>query len=101
MGIKPTVDTHTHTHTNPNMILNIIIKSKEERTKQGGKEKDLPEQTKTINKMAITIYINNYLNYKSIKCSNKDTDFLNGSKNKAHIYAVYRRPTSDIGTHKD
>ena len=40
-GTKPTVDTHTH---NPNMILNIIIKSKGERHKEGGKEKDLPEE---------------------------------------------------------
>ena len=31
----------------------------------------------------------------------KDTDWLNGYKNKTHIYAVYRRPTSDLGTHTD
>ena len=29
----------------------------------------------------------------------KDTDRLNGYKNKTHIYAVYKRPTSDLGTH--
>ena len=29
----------------------------------------------------------------------KATDWLNGSKNKTHIYAVYKRPTSDLRTH--
>ena len=29
----------------------------------------------------------------------KDTVLLNGYKNKTHIYAVYKRPTSDLGTH--
>ena len=29
----------------------------------------------------------------------KDTDWLNGYKNKTRIYAVYKRPTSDLGTH--
>ena len=27
----------------------------------------------------------------------KDTDWLNGYKNKTYIYAVYKRPTSDQG----
>ena len=31
----------------------------------------------------------------------KDTSLLNGYKNKTHIYAVYKRPTSDLGTHTD
>ena len=29
----------------------------------------------------------------------KDIDWMNGYKNKTHIYAVYKRPTSDLGTH--
>ena len=29
----------------------------------------------------------------------KDTGLLNGYKNKTHISAVYKRPTSDLGTH--
>ena len=29
----------------------------------------------------------------------KDIDWLNGYKNKTHIYAIYKRPTSDLGTH--
>ena len=31
----------------------------------------------------------------------KDTGSLNGYKIKTHIYAVYKRPTSDLGTHTD
>ena len=29
----------------------------------------------------------------------KDTDWLNGYKNKTHIYAVYKKPTSVLETH--
>ena len=29
----------------------------------------------------------------------KDTALANGYKNNTHIYAVYKRPTSDLGTH--
>ena len=31
----------------------------------------------------------------------KDTDWLNGYKNKTHIYAVNKKPTSDLKTHAD
>ena len=31
----------------------------------------------------------------------KDIDWLNGYKNKTRIYAVYKRPTSELGTHTD
>ena len=30
----------------------------------------------------------------------KDIDWLNGYKNKTHIYAVYKKPTSDLKTYK-
>ena len=30
----------------------------------------------------------------------KDTDWLNGYKNKTHIHAVYKKPTSDLKTYK-
>ena len=29
----------------------------------------------------------------------KDKDWLNGYKNKTHIYTVYKKPTSDLKTH--
>ena len=31
----------------------------------------------------------------------KDIDWLNGYKSKSCIYAVYTRPTSDLGIHTD
>ena len=30
----------------------------------------------------------------------KDTDWLNGYKNKTHIYSIYKKPTSDLKTHR-
>ena len=30
----------------------------------------------------------------------KDTDWLHGYKNKTHIYAVYKKPSSDLKTHR-
>ena len=30
----------------------------------------------------------------------KDTAWLNGYKNKTHIYAVYKKPSSDLKTHR-
>ena len=29
----------------------------------------------------------------------QDTDWLNGHKNKTHIYAVYKKPSSDLKIH--
>ena len=31
----------------------------------------------------------------------KDTDWLNGYKNKTHNYTVYKKPTSDLKTRID
>ena len=31
----------------------------------------------------------------------KDIEWLNGYKNKTHIYAAYKRVTSDLKTHID
>ena len=39
------------------------------------------------------------LNVNELNAQPKDIDWLNGYKNKTHIYAVYKRPTSDLGTH--
>ena len=30
----------------------------------------------------------------------KDTDWLDGYRNKTHIYTVYKKPTSDLKTHR-
>ena len=31
----------------------------------------------------------------------KDTDWLNGYKNKTHVYAAYNKPTSELKAHID
>ena len=41
------------------------------------------------------------LNVNGLNAPNKDIDWLNGYKNKTCIYSVYKRPTSDLGTHTD
>ena len=41
------------------------------------------------------------LNISGLNAQPKDTDWLNGYKNKIHIYAVCKKPTSDLKTHID
>ena len=48
--------------------------------------------------MAVSIYILIItLNVTGLNAPINDIDWLNGYKNKTHIYAVYKRPTSNIG----
>ena len=55
----------------------------------------------TIKKMVIGTYILIItLNVNGLNAPNK-TGLLNGYKNKTHIYPVYKRPTSNLGTHTD
>ena len=52
--------------------------------------------------MAVRTYISIItLNVNELNAPTKDTDWLNGYKNKTYIYAVYKRPTSDLVTHTD
>ena len=52
--------------------------------------------------MAIQTYISIItLNVNGLMLPPKDIDWLNGYKNKTHIYAVYKKPTSDLKTHVD
>ena len=41
------------------------------------------------------------LNMNGLNAPTKETGFLYGYKNKTHIYAVYKRHTSYLGTHID
>ena len=41
------------------------------------------------------------LNAHRLNVPTKDTDWLIDIKNKTLIYAVYKRPTSDLETHTD
>ena len=65
------------------------------------KKKDLQNQPQTIKNMVIETYISIItLNVNGLNAP-KDTNWLNGYKNKTHIYAVYKKPTSDLKTHID
>ena len=46
-------------------------------------------------------FISCFICYYLLQFLPKDTDWLNGYKNKTHIYAVYKRPTSVLDTHTD
>ena len=63
------------------------------------KEKTYNNKPQTIKKMVIGTYISIItVNVSELNAPTKDTSLLNGYKNKTHIYAVYKRPTSDLGT---
>ena len=50
--------------------------------------------------MAVRTYVSVItLNVNGLNAPTKDIDRLNGYKNKTHIYAVYKKPTSDLKTH--
>ena len=52
--------------------------------------------------MVIGTYISiTTLNVNALNAPTKDTSSLNRYKNKTHIHAVYKRPTSELGTHTD
>ena len=53
----------------------------------------------TLNMNGLNFY-GNYLNYLNLSLQPKDTGLLNGYKNKTHLYAVYKRPTSDVGIYR-
>ena len=66
------------------------------------KKKDLQNQPKTIKKVTIGTYIAIIiLNVNGLNAPTKDTDWLNGQKDKTYIYAFYKKPTSDLKTHID
>ena len=55
-----------------------------------------------MKKMVIGTYISIItLNVNGLNAPTKDTGSLYGYKNKTHVYALYKRPNSDIGTGTD
>ena len=63
------------------------------------KKKDLQNQIQTIKKTAIGTYKSIItLNVNELKLQPKDTDQLNVYKSKTHIYALYKKLTSDLKT---
>ena len=65
------------------------------------KEKIYKIRPQTIKKMAVVTYISIIaLNVNGLMLQPKDTDWLNGYKNKTHVYALSETPTSDLMTHR-
>ena len=82
---------------NPNTTLKIVIKPQKE---EKGRKKSNKNKSKAISKMAIRTYISIItLNVNGLNAPTKNIDWLNGYKNKTQIYAVFKRPTSLLGTH--
>ena len=66
------------------------------------KEKTYNNKHKTIKKMVIQTYILIItLNVNGLNAPTERHKLAEWIKNKTHIYAVYKRPTSDLETHTD
>ena len=64
------------------------------------KKKDLPNQPQTIKKMAIGTYISIIIfNVNGVNTPTKRYKLAEWIQNKTHLYAVYKKPTSDLKTH--
>ena len=74
-------------------------------TSLGGKHKKKithKNKPKAIKKMVIGTYISKItLNVNGLNAPTKRQRLDEWIQNKTHIYAVYKRPTSDLGTHTD
>ena len=86
-----------NTHTTPK----IVIKPEEERTREEGKKKEQQNKAKAINKMAIRTYISIItLNVNGLNAPSKRHRLAEWiQKQDPYIYAVFKRPTSLLGTH--
>ena len=67
-----------------------------------GRKKSNRNKSKAINKLAIRTYLSiTTLNVNGLNTQPKDTVWINGYKNKTHIYAVFKRLTSLLGIHRN
>ena len=100
--MQPKIKKKIHTQkrkSNPNTTLKMVIKPQEKRKKREGRKNLCKNKHKTIKKMAIGTYIFT-LTANGVNAPTKRHRLANGHKNKTHIYAVYKRPTSELGTHR-
>ena len=66
------------------------------------KKKDLQNQPQTIKKMAMETYISIVtLNVNGLNASTKRHRLAEWMKKQHPLYAVYKKPTSDLKTHID
>ena len=93
---KSTIDTQTNKKNQLNTTLKIVIKPQEKK----GRKKSNKKKSKTVNIMAIRTYISIItLNVNGLNAPTKRNRLADGYKNKTHIYAVFKKPTSLLGTH--
>ena len=79
-----------------------MLKGLAQSRNKGEKKKRSTKPTLNNQKMAIGTYISIItLNVNKLMLQPKDIDWLNGCKNKTPIYAVYKRPTTNVETHTD
>ena len=93
---KHVIDKHTKKRKKQSKSNTTVIKSQE---KKRGKEKkkDLQNKSKTINKMAIRTYVSIItLHVNELNTQTKRHRLAKWIKNKTHIYAICKRPTSDL-----
>ena len=110
MGTNPktTTDAHTHTHTHTKThtqkkkkekatqtTLKMVIKTQAMRTRKKRKQKDIQKLDDRNLILIITLKVN------GLNAPTKRYNWLNVYQNKTSIYVVYKRPSLDIGTHKD
>ena len=66
------------------------------------KEKTYNNKPRTIKKMVIETYISiTNLNVNGLNAPTKRHRLAEWIQKQTHIYAVYKRPKSDLGTHTD
>ena len=83
----------------PHITLKKIIKSQEKKPGQEERNRELARNSqKTVNKTAISTCLST-MTLDVNKYSNQKTEWLNGLKDKTHIYA-YKRLISDRRTHR-
>ena len=80
----------------------MVIKPQEKRTNRKRRKKTYKNKPKTIKKKVIGTYILIItLNVSRLKAPTKRHRLAEWIKNKTCIYAVYKKPTLDLGTHTD
>ena len=91
-------------YTNKKKQLKYNTKDTHQTTRKGNRRREEKKTNKTkfkaVNKMAVRTYISLItLNVNGLNAATKNIDWLNGFKSKTHMYAVFKRHTSVLGTH--
>ena len=108
MGTNPktTIDAHIHTYTQTHTqkkkkekatqtTLKMVIKPQAMRTRKKSKQKDIQKLDDRNLILIITLKVN------GLNAPTKRYNWLNVYQNKTSIYTVYKRPTLDLGTHRN